>query len=242
MLDENRYTKSEIRFFMNDGQSLEEADLQGSKLRGMPFYKQNFKRADLREADLSHADLRAANFEGADLRGADLIGANLTRANLSKANLEGARLDLAVMQRANLSEACFKKANLYHALMKGAILTKTDFTEANLREASLIGVEDASKAKFNGADLTEARVKYSGLDVLELGKVGAKGGSRRPERGWQAKVFDLPFAKASWTEFLPSFKWLLTPFKLILVLLGGLLMLLRIVFKKLPQKKKTSKA
>ena len=108
-----------------------------------------------------------------------------------------------------MKKTSLKKASLYHTYLRRANIEQADFTEAFLQEANLFGVEGAKSAKFNKADMTEARVRYAGLDFVELKKVGAKFGSKNPERGWTGNVF-VNF-KTSWTEFLPHLS-LLTPF------------------------------
>ena len=214
MDQEAPYSKEDVEFFVNDGQILDEADLAGSKLRKIELVKTSLKGADLEGADLSDADLRGTNFENANLRKANLMGANLTRACLRKTDLTGARLDMAILIRADLTEACFSGANLYHSVLKGANIENADFTGASLQLAYLYGAKSAETANFERADLSGARVNFTGLDTRELG-AGAKGGSRYPSYGWRTKAFD--FMKISWTEFVSDwFKTLfLAPFRFI---------------------------
>ena len=207
-----RYTEQDVKRFLANGATLEEAALRGGAFRGLALPRENLRGADLRGADLRNADLRGAILIGADLRGANLHGINLTRADLTNAKLDDAKLDRAILDHALMKNASFKKASLYHTYLRRADIENADFSEATLYEAHLDGVVNATKAKFHKADMTEARVRYAGLDMGELKKVGAKVGSRNPERGWTTNVFN--FFKTSWTEFLPHIS-LLTPFMLI---------------------------
>ena len=236
---ENFYRK-DIEEFLENGQSLEEADLRWSLLRGASLIKVNFKNANLEDIDLSDTDLRGAILRGTNLQGANLIGANLTRADLSKANLTKAKLDMSILVRANLKETCFKEASLYYALMKGVDVSNADFTKANLREANLGGAKGVSSAKFNGTDLREAKARYTSLDTVQLKAVQANIGTPPypPENGWRTKVFD--FFKISWTEFVSEWikKIFMTPFRFIGWVFRGLWKIIIFPFRLFSEKKK----
>jgi uncharacterized protein YjbI with pentapeptide repeats len=171
---EEPYTKQDIHDFLKDGQSLEYADLSGSKLIGIHLPKISFKGASLQGADLRYANLAGTIFEEANLQGTDLTGAKLTGADLSGANLEGAILDNANLVRANLTKACFKDAKLVHTSMRAATLSQTDFTGADLRGVNLSGAKECLTATFDNADLRDARFDYTQLDKVDLEKAGAK--------------------------------------------------------------------
>ena len=171
---EEPYTLQDIHDFLKDGQSLEYADLSGSKLIGVHLPKLSFKGASLQGADLRYANLAGSILEEVNLKGADLTGAKLTGVVLSGANLEGARLNNANLVRADLSGACFKDATLVHASLRTATLSQADFTEADLRWANLSGAKDCLTAIFKNADLRGAHFDYTRLDRVDLENVGAK--------------------------------------------------------------------
>ena len=201
------YTTEDIKRFLKDGRSLEEVAWKGGLFKGADLSKKNLSNADLRNADLRDANLEEAILKHADLTGADLTGANLAKTNLEAAKLNNAILDRSRLSRANLTSASLENASLYNAHLRRAIIDKANFTGANLQNAYLDGLMGVKTAKFNNADLTNARVRYTGLDTAELKKIGAKGGSSSPDRGWSTNVFS--FSKTSWTEFMPhlSFAW-----------------------------------
>jgi uncharacterized protein YjbI with pentapeptide repeats len=171
---EEPYTTQDIHDFLKDGQSLEYADLSGSKLIGVHLPKISFKGASLQGADLRYANLAGAIFEEANLKGADLTGAKLTGADLSGANLEGAILSNANLVRTDLSGACFKDAKLIYTSLRTATISQTDFTGADLRGVNLSGAKECLTAIFNNADLRGARFDYTQLDKVDLQNVGAK--------------------------------------------------------------------
>ena len=86
------------QIYNREGQLIfEDANLEGTNLRGATLsgawlQDANLEGANLEGATLSSAWLQDANLEGANLRGANLRGANLRGANLSGAKLSGAKL------------------------------------------------------------------------------------------------------------------------------------------------------
>jgi len=201
------YTTKDIERFIKQGYRLEEVSWKGGRFKGADLSKKNLSNADLRNADLRDANLQEAILKNADLTGADLTGANLSRANLELAKFNNAMLDRTHLNRANLTSASFENASLYNANLRNTVIEHANFTGANLREAYLDGMLGCGSAKFNKADLTDARVRYTNLDAADLRKIGAKAGSKYPDRGWNTNVFS--FFKTSWTEFMPhiSFNW-----------------------------------
>lgn len=206
------YTEDDISRFLKNGALLDNAALQGGAFRKINLNREYLCGADLRNADLRAANLYCANLTGADLCGAKLEGANLGRAVLSDAKMDNANFDRAILDHSVMKNASLKNASFCHAYLRRVDIQNADFTGANLYEAHLEGAENARTAKFAKANLLDARVRYTGLDMGELRKIGAKVGSKNPERGWTTNVFN--FFKTSWTEFLPHIS-LLTPFMLI---------------------------
>jgi uncharacterized protein YjbI with pentapeptide repeats len=182
------YTKKDVLAWLKDRESLEYADLSGSKLIGVYLPRLNFKGASFQDADLRYAILAGAILEGVNLQGANLTGADLRGANLFEANLEHAKLDNADLLRADLRGACFKNATLTHASLRSADVSKADFTGADLRGVNLSGVKGCLSAKFSNADLRGARCDYTGLDEHELKDVGAK--VDHTITGLKKRVFD----------------------------------------------------
>jgi uncharacterized protein YjbI with pentapeptide repeats len=69
------------------------ADLRGARLKAATLVQASLADADLRGADLTEADLAKADLARADLRGAKLAGANLTGTDLTTALVGGAHYD-----------------------------------------------------------------------------------------------------------------------------------------------------
>ncbi|MEO1281546.1 MAG: pentapeptide repeat-containing protein [Pseudomonadota bacterium] len=96
---------------------------------------------DVSDQDLSFLDLSSLNFKHAILTGVDLYGTDLTEADLSYVELSDTRIDRAV-------------------------IIGTDFSHANLEAAEInlpttsrdLSFRTSETAKFNGANLTGARV------------------------------------------------------------------------------------
>lgn len=115
---------------LNQGESLEGANLAGSDLSGIrlqhvKLVEANFANADLEEATLAHCDLWRADF----------TGARLARADLS---------------RAMLMETIFDNANLENATLDGAYLRATSFRRSVLAGVSLRG------SRFQGPSFVNA--------------------------------------------------------------------------------------
>lgn len=138
---EKDYTRKDIREFLRQGDSLEEADLRKGQLMGANLPKQNLRGADLQGANLQYANLAGVMLEGANLQNANLTGSYLSGANLSKANLEGATLTNTDFVRAILQGASFKRATLLYASLRAANITDADFTGADLQQANLRGAK-----------------------------------------------------------------------------------------------------
>jgi uncharacterized protein YjbI with pentapeptide repeats len=188
ILEQEVYTKKDLRRFLAEGISLEYADLRESELIGANIPKLNLTGANLQGADLRYANLAGAILEKANLEGAHLEGIKLTGANLSEANLDHAKLDNADLVRANLSKASFKKAILTYASLRSANTSETDFSGADLRGANLSGIKECVKARFDQSDLRGAWMEYTSLDEHELTAVGAKVDSYT--KGLKRRVFD----------------------------------------------------
>jgi len=182
------YTKGDVLDWLEDKETLEYADLHGSRLVGIYLPKVNLKGADLSAADLRYANLTGVILEDANLQNANLMGVKLRGANLSGANLENAFLDNADLLKADLRRTCFKNAKLTYVSMRSVDISEADFSGADLRNVNLGGAKGCLKAKFDNADLRGARVEYTVLDKVTLEKVGAKvDGSTK---GLKVHVFD----------------------------------------------------
>ena len=148
MPGEEPYTIQDVLNCLKNGESLEGADLSGSKLMKVDLKKLNLRGSCLQSADLRYADLTRTILENANLKEADLTGAILEGADLSGANLEYAKLDNADLVRANLSKACLKKASFQYASLRATNLTEADFSGANLQYANLMEAKGCLATSF----------------------------------------------------------------------------------------------
>ncbi|WP_224240791.1 DUF2169 family type VI secretion system accessory protein [Hyalangium gracile] len=163
------------------GEDWTDADLSGLDLRGVDLSGAILQNASLRGARLDEAKLDGAILSGADLSGANLSKASLTAAELTGVKAASARFDEANLEDATLnggdfSQASFQKARCAHVQLVEARLPKADLREACLDEADLTGAlladarlegaslkdtelagVDASRANFDGANLTQLR-------------------------------------------------------------------------------------
>ncbi|MCK5296606.1 MAG: pentapeptide repeat-containing protein [Alphaproteobacteria bacterium] len=159
--------KTCVEMAIQEGISLENADLEayelsGINLRGVNLKGANFACAFLKGADLSGANLEETNgmeaiFEGANFEGANLCRANFADSILSEANFKGA----------NLTEASLYYAHVKNANLENANLEKAIIESANLEGANLYG------AYFEGAflDRDEEQSKTKRLELEERAKI-----------------------------------------------------------------------
>jgi uncharacterized protein YjbI with pentapeptide repeats len=153
------------------GLDLRGVDLTGAILQGCSLREARLDEARLEGAVLAGAELTKASLRGAFLDGADLTGVRAASAVFAEASLEGTTLS-----GGDFSEASFKKAKCVGAEFIEARLSKVDLREAILDEADLTGARleearldgaslkdtelagvDASRASFDGANLTQLR-------------------------------------------------------------------------------------
>lgn len=171
------FSKEEVLQRLEQGESLERADLSGLDLQGVCLAKANLAWVDLAGANLSGADLRGANLtnasmrevflsdaklDGAVLRNADLDGANLSAASLLEADLANANLEGASLERARADGAHFS-----HAVLTDARLGKAELNGANLKGAELNGAY-LGGARLEGADLRRAVLDETNLEEADL--------------------------------------------------------------------------
>jgi uncharacterized protein YjbI with pentapeptide repeats len=180
-------TRESVQASLDEGGSLEGADLRGldfsdldlqgadftgANLAGVPFRKTklqqaNFTKANLAKADFSEADMKQANAAEADFSGAKmqrtvLKEADLTGATLVKADLTGAVLDGAVFEAAILAGACLVESSAV-----GTRFPSADLTEANFQKGVCLKA-DFSKATLNRADFQKANL----TEACMLGAIG----------------------------------------------------------------------
>ena len=160
------------------GSLLVRADLRGVKLDGACF-----EGATLDEAKLEGASARGASFAGASLAlieasGVDFSGANLEEATAERALLEGAifrdvkarAFELeegyavgAIFESADLSAAVLSRTNFDEASFRGALLEGARLYGASLRRANLDQIKAMGLRAADGADLSEASVRWGEL-------------------------------------------------------------------------------
>ncbi len=164
-----------------DGADLGRCSLRAAKLGG----------ASLCGARLSGADLTDADLEGADLTGATLDGAVLSGANLAGAVLEGASFERAILTGATLAKAEARGARFIGADLEDVDATELDLTRGSLREARCRGAifldarlagADASFADLSACTLEKLRAydgaRFEGADLRQARGDGARfGGS-----------------------------------------------------------------
>ncbi|MCC6874280.1 MAG: DUF2169 domain-containing protein [Sandaracinaceae bacterium] len=168
-------------------------DLSGQDLRGALCVRADLRGVRLDGARLDGATLDGAQLEGASARGASFAGASLALVEASGVDFTGAVLEDAILERAmlggavlrnvqargavfdeayavgasfelaDLSEAELARANLDEASLRGALLTDARVTGASLRRANLDQVKAMKLRAGQGADLSEATLRYADL-------------------------------------------------------------------------------
>lgn len=175
------------------GADLSALDLSGQDLSDALLTRADLHGADLRGAKLSRAILDEARFgdatlEGACLRGASLAlvqatgvclrGADLEEATFERAVLVGADLRAvlargvsieeclavgAVFDGAELTEAELSRSNFDEASFRGATLTDARLEGSSLRRACLDQISAPGLRASDGADLSEASLRWARL-------------------------------------------------------------------------------
>ncbi|HVG57653.1 MAG TPA: DUF2169 domain-containing protein [Hyalangium sp.] len=148
------------------GVDLTGAILQGCSLRGARLDEAQLEGAVLAGAELTKASLRGARLDGADLTGVRATSAVFAEASLEGTTLSGGDFSEASFQKAKCAGAEFLEARLSKVDLREAILDEADLTGARMEEARLDGASlkdtelalvDASRANFDGANLTQLR-------------------------------------------------------------------------------------
>lgn len=150
------------------GATLDRAILDGAVLDGAKLAGATLREASLSDASLSFVEADGVDFTGAVLEHAIAERAMLTSARFDRVRATGLTLEEclatgASLVRANLSEAelprtTFDEADFRHATMTGARLEG-----ASLRRASMDQLDAAGLRASDGADLSEATLRYSML-------------------------------------------------------------------------------
>ncbi|RZO59780.1 MAG: DUF2169 domain-containing protein, partial [Sandaracinaceae bacterium] len=142
-----------------DGATLDQAKLTGATLRQASLTRANLDLAEASGVDFTAAALHGARAERAILDGAifrDVLGAGLglEECMLTRAVFDGAELDGAVFDRSDLDESSFVRAKLAAASFGGA----------SLRRARLDEIEAPNLRFFEGADASEATIRWARLE------------------------------------------------------------------------------
>lgn len=156
--------RADLRGANLDRCRLEGAVLDGAKLEG----------ATLREALLEGASLAFVEANQVDFTGARLVDARFERALLGGATfdrVDGHGLELeecycvgASFERARLTEAELARSNFDEANLRAAVLTDARLEGSSLRRACLDHVQAEKLRASDGADLSEAGIRWSMLD------------------------------------------------------------------------------
>lgn len=141
-----------------DGAILDEAKLEGATLRG----------ASLREASFAFVEADGVDFTAAVLEDARAQRASLAGAIFRQVQARGLELEecLAVgadFERAQLEEAELGASNFDEANFRDAVLTDARLAGASLRCACLDRIDAAKLRATDGADLSEAKVRWAML-------------------------------------------------------------------------------
>lgn len=165
------------------GQDLSGARLTGADLRGANLARANLAGATLDEAKLEGAVLTEANLTGASLAlveasGVDFRGANLTEAVFERATLAGAIFTGVIARAVAIEECLATGTNFDGAQLEEAELARSNFDEASFRGASMVDarlegsslrcacldqVSAPGLRASDGADLSEARIRWARL-------------------------------------------------------------------------------
>ncbi len=175
------------------GADLSLMDLSGQDLSGSLLVRADLSQANLDGATLDGAVLDEAAITDATLRGARLVGASLTlvdgsRADFTKATLTDARFERAMLDGtrfdnvdaegvgieeclcvgarfdgAVLVEAEMARSNFDEASFVGANLTDARLDGSSLRRANMDGIVADKLRASDGADLSEALLRYARL-------------------------------------------------------------------------------
>ncbi|MEQ8724872.1 MAG: DUF2169 domain-containing protein [Sandaracinaceae bacterium] len=150
-----------------DGANLEGATLERAVLRGASLALVEASGVSFRGADLEEAVFERAMLPGADFSGVNAIGVTIEECLATQAIFEGAVLEEAEMARSNFDEANFRGASMTDARIEGA----------SLRNACLDQIGAQGLRASDGADLSEARLRWaklSGASFSESTLIGAK--------------------------------------------------------------------
>jgi uncharacterized protein YjbI with pentapeptide repeats len=171
------------------GAKLADAVIAEANLENAILYKANLGRADLQRARLSGANLVEAECMEANLSGIQAAQLFFYKTDLSRLQLTGADLTKCVFLEvkadgADFSDACLESAVFLEAVGQGALFRRAratnlrlvkecrfedaDFGEAVLDGANFRGSHLArssfSRARLNGADLSECDLQHAHLD------------------------------------------------------------------------------
>ena len=150
------------------GATFDRAVLDGAVLDSAQLENATFREASLREASLSFVEADGVDFTGAVLEGAIAERAMLTGACFERARAAGITLEecLAVgasFVSAELSEAELPRTNFDEADFFGATMADARLEGASLRRASMDQLRAPKLRASDGADLSEATLRYADL-------------------------------------------------------------------------------
>jgi len=140
------------------GAVLDEAKLEGATLQGATLRGASLALVEASGVSFAGADLQDATFERATLMGADLSGVQGQGVAIEEclavgARFDGAQLLEAEMARSNFDEASFAGASMADARIEGS----------SLRTADLDRISAPGLRASDGADLSEARLRWARL-------------------------------------------------------------------------------
>ncbi|MCC6877365.1 MAG: DUF2169 domain-containing protein [Sandaracinaceae bacterium] len=148
-----------------DGASLDEAKLEGASARGASFAGASLALIEASGVDFSGAVLEDAMAERAMLEGAIFRGVKARGFELEEGYAVGALFESADLTDAVLSRTNFDEASFRGALLEGARLYGASLRRANLDQIKAMGLRAA-----DGADLSEANVRWAQLEQASFSR------------------------------------------------------------------------
>ena len=149
------------------------ADVSGSEIENVVFWRCNFSKALLNEIEASNSirfvlcKLKNASFIKAQLNEAVFDTVNLERANFTNAHLNGARFLHSDLGFTRAYQANFREADLSNADLSNTDCSEANFIDANLKGANLTNT-NLTRANLNRVDFSETRIDEANFRQADL--------------------------------------------------------------------------
>jgi uncharacterized protein YjbI with pentapeptide repeats len=160
---------------------LSELDLTGRDLSGSILVRADLRRSRLDGARLDGATFDEAKLEGATLRSASLREASLAFIEANGVDFTASVLDDAQMERASLVGAVFQQVQARRVVLEECLAIGANFARAELEEADLgsSNFDEANfrQATLTDARLVGASLRLACLDQIDAAKLRASDGA-----------------------------------------------------------------